>query len=587
MSMDFDARDNAARALALARAPVTAPFVGSAGTATPPDLGPGAQTDLGLRLAIRGANLREWVTADASATVITDNLQKVLDYLSDQALAMSSTAYDNLLMRQVVEFVLPRGKWLVEKQIVVPPYVDFVGQGSIVRAASGALAANVYLPTMVFSPRAHCQRLSLYTDATGDAPGNGVVFGKHWFATAVAVGAGGAGHAVNDVVTYVDNANRFKSPELPIKCQVTSVGANGTITGLTMTDGGQFFVRPAKMPVQLVQVYTKNVSTSQTSTGSTITPTWTPDFSGSSGSVYTYQAGANVPVGQTRIGDVIVNGVPESTSLTTGPMFGVLMNTKNAQWNRIEVIGGRIGVLNTGTDNNVNAINAVLCDYGLWLRGSALVCPNVVLDSCFRSYLYADAVKGNRLAGRAFWADGNDPLAAQLGYGPGSDGAAFQIGQGTTSYTVDCDFDFKTTNVGAVAAIPMAKIDYIHSSRIRINGSNFASGSSTTTQCTKKISAFANLGAHVASSVFFDGQVDGVSGPLLTGTQHSGGAQIWDSAANGMVGFGGTYDLRGSGAPTGATGQNKVPAGALYRDIATGIQYRNTGTVAAPSWATP
>lgn len=46
----------------------------------------------------------------------------------------------------------------------------------------------------------------------------------------------------------------------------------------------------------------------------------------------------------------------------------------------------------------------------------------------------------------------------------------------------------------------------------------------------------------------------------------------------------GVYNTAGSGAPGATTGVGKLGKGSTYTDIASGIVYSNTGTIAAPTW---
>jgi hypothetical protein len=90
--------------------------------------------------------------------------------------------------------------------------------------------------------------------------------------------------------------------------------------------------------------------------------------------------------------------------------------------------------------------------------------------------------------------------------------------------------------------------------------------------------------------------IDGVAAPgalvsLTSGHGFPGCAiRVWDGLHQCWIGPLGVVEMFGTAAPAGGTGGTgagfAVPT-SVYRNTASGISYRNTGTMAAPVWTTP
>lgn len=519
---------------------------GSGGTAAPP---PTRTLNLNDVRAFVDLNFGDF--ADPDGAECSAKLQAFLDYAGGYALAIKSSALDDQGLRNCVKVTIPRGNWFVKDQIVVPEWVELDMQGTLCRHSGGSLATNVYLPMIVYSVNAIASRVNVYcTDGT--ASNSGVVFGKSWSVTGVtSIVSGGSGYAVNDLI-YL--AQPSKLPYWAACLKVTSV-SSGAVTGVTVEDGGAYSRRPRTGPTvspaaitavapavtQLVQPAampqgsTTRGGSPGPGTGATFNVTWTPDFSGTDiKGVYNYQTGPHLQA-DTLIGQVRVGGAGGGISTTYGAQFAVLLNLFNAEIDRICTGNGYYGIVGFCTDVRANCLNAVSARTGLMVQGNSFECPNVVLDTCFITYLeIMPNSHGVTLSGRTLWPEGNNGMEG--GMGPINSGYAIIVGNdpdGTPPVQDSIKLDFAMSNSGSAsqngnagaAALFLANIQNSH---INIETSNQL----TAISGTKKMKIHTGFGPGVDStSVFVSGTIDGTSvapvayGATVTyGTPGAGGS---------------------------------------------------------------
>jgi hypothetical protein len=506
--------------------------------------------------------------------------------------------------------------------------------GAFYAASSGA--QGQFEPTVIIAPRAHASKLNVYVGNSNiNFRGSGVAIGKTWQAqvgAACTIGAAGSGYAVGDIVVLIQPA---AATYWPWTAQVTAVSSTGAITGAVVYQSGGYGLSPALQLQQWVSAngfsvfdpanagcflqkaaFRSDFKTPSTGTGATLAPTWAPDFSGGQ-----YNIGAVIQT-DTLIGHLNVTGfVPPLYSQTYGGTWAVMITGLNGIIDEIEILGGNDGVYCRYADDwRITTMNCVGSGCGLELYGcGSIECPNVVFDTCGAALLInqSDRVQ---IRGLAFFEQSNItqayayPASLQNSTAQGFAGAsAIQIGQASTASFPNAHLDIAMTlvNMGGLPASTIAlypgtsvggqsprsmpysmTISYTFASRFDIRVSNIGETGGTPTLLPSD--GFVCLGQMVDASNEIRGTIEGpglVTGPAATLTSGHGfpacSVRIWDAVASGWQGFGGTYELIGSGAPTNGaagTGAGKASKGSTYRDIAGPGFYIQTGAIGAPSW---
>jgi len=132
--------------------------VGSAGSAAPP---PTRTLDLNDKLAFAELNFADFQDPNFRGEC-SAMLQAFLDYAGNYALAIKARGLDDQNVRSYVRAKIPRGYASVANQIVVPEWVDLDMEGTLIPAPGGSLAANPFLPMIVYSANSSASRVNLY-----------------------------------------------------------------------------------------------------------------------------------------------------------------------------------------------------------------------------------------------------------------------------------------------------------------------------------------------------------------------------------------------------------------------------------------
>ncbi len=583
-------------------------------------------------------------------------LQSFLLYCQSMALAIKNSSLDANCFRMFVTAYLPRGTYLVSQPLVVPEYVNLHTDGMIVRApytgdqsnngttsvpgafyAASLGAQAQFEPTVIIAPRAHASKLNVYVGNTNiNFRGSGVAIGKTWQAEVgqpCTIGNAGSGYTIDDIVVL---AQPSASTYWPWVAQVTTVDANGAITGATVYETGGYGLPPALQQQQWVsangfsvfdpanpgcflqtKAYKADFQTPSPGVGATLAPSWTPDFGGGQ-----YNIGAVIQT-DTLIGHLNVVGfVPALYSSTYGGTWAVLITGLNGIIDEIEVLGGNDGVYcRFANDWRITTMNCVGSGCALEMYGcGSIECPNVVFDTCGAALLINQSDR-IQLRGLAFFEQQNlsavYAFPASLVNNSTTQGfagySAIQIGQASTVSYPNAHLDVSLTlvNMGGLPASTIAlypgnsvgsqsprampysmTLSYTLASRFDLRVTNIGEQGGAATLLPS--AGFACFGQNVDASNEVRGTIDGpgiVTGPAVTQTSGHGfpacSIRVFDAVAGGWQGAGGTYELTGSGAPvngTSGTGVNKASKGSTYRDLAGPGFYIQTGAIGSPVW---
>jgi hypothetical protein len=565
--------------------------------------------------------------------------------------AQCGTSLDNVAERRFVDLVLPAGDYLVSQPLYVPENVRLGGPGRILRApytgnqsndgtdsVPGPFATNQYLPTVVVTPRAHLSDLNVYctTDGVFAHRGSGVCLGKNWQAVvggAVTIGDGGSNYSVGDLWVAV---NPSVSPYSGWVAQVTSVDGAGGITAATVYLGGAYALPPMtyeggpSLQAQqwtsangftvfdtanagcflMAKAYQSNFSTPSPGTGATLAPPWQADFATNEGG---YLTGASLTCGSQAGRIQITGSIPDVYDATYGPSFNVQLSGLEFEIDSIQGLGGHVGLwADFAQDARIGRLNFVGSNIFMWARSAGSIeCPNAVADTC-GCVMVIDQSHGIRMHGRAFYEEGNIKTGAPA---INPQGAAFLIGSvSTSSFPVSClDLKFTVINMGGLPASTIAshgltgvsasqqaacaQLSYLFSSVIDLAVSNISqyggAPSPLPTSGIYQLGFNVDNGNDLRGSLDTVPTIDGVAPPAQIVTATSGHAfpgcniNVWDGLHQCRIGPGGVVDILGSAAPTGGTGVGFAVPTSVYRNIASGITYRNTGTLSAPAWSTP
>ena len=514
--------------------------IGTTDVATPPTVATKTSTsalpanNLNDVLALMELNFGDFAESDTSSANVecSARLQAFLDYAGAYAAALKSQNLDDNNTRNYVKAVIPRGNWFVKYQIVVPDWVELEMLGTLVRGSGASLETNNFIPMIVYSHLSSPSRVNLYCQAsTVSTQGSGAVFGKSWTIASASITMGGAGYtAGQEFFVKPDASSPFESlsPYKRAKFRVETV-SGGAITSVSVVEPGSFSRRPpssgtsrptvpdSQVTALGVTPFTQTrtfVPAAGAGTGAKFFVTFDGEFNASPDEkgVFTYNTGPEILAGM-LIGQVRVGNAGNLFDETYGGMFGVCLNTYNVDIDRIEVFGGYYGILAKCIDTRANYLNPVSSMVGVVLQGSTFSCPNMILDTCFITFLQIlEGSGGVNIRGQTLWPDTNN--GEQGGIGPNNAGYAFIVGRSldTPSTEQYCDgirLDMGMINSGSAtqnanAGIGALFISYIRNSHINIECSN--------NSATKKIKQHTGYGQGVdGASVLVSGTVDGTT----------------------------------------------------------------------------
>lgn len=545
---------------------------------------------------------------NVSGTDVTTIAQNFLLWCQLKALSLSTATHDNLLQRLFVTAYFPRGKWILTCPLIVPEFVNLKCDGEFIRSRnSGGNSTskfyngdttsnanyNLFFPTIITVPRAHVEPVNILGNADGTNKGSGLFCGKNWTVASATPSAPGTGYSVNDLLTL---AQPSKNYYVAAQLTVTSVNGSGGVTGVSVANASLngYALPPVLQQQQWTaangftgaiangtqgQVFDVNgafICSGGGGTGASFAVAWTPDWSNGS---TLYNAGAFL-VTDTLIGSVSINGIGTSFDSTFGPMYGFWPSSGNYEINHVEVSGGgNIGLYIRGaSDIRANSLNAVDCitNMVVFSMGS-FECPNVVLDTSTGGQFFAiDQTDGAILKIHCLM----PPATA----GTLANGYIGSIGTSSSGGGVcaNLDIEVNATNGGTMAGVPMLHLSNTKGSKIKAYASNYGLGGTTNLNV---INAVATFGANWDTSNIIEGAADNIAGILFNGTIPNCGIRVWDDYIKGWCMNNSIYEIYGSGAPTnGTTGANKAAVNSLYIDTASSNRYKNTNTIASPTW---
>ena len=434
-------------------------------------------------------------------------------------------------------------------------------------------------PTLLVGSQAHAETINLYCNPDGTHIGSGWIAGKNWTAASCAIGAAGTGYAVND---YLYATCPLMAPYSGFNCRVTSVGSGGSVTGVTLTNGGAYDLPPVLQAQQWTAAngYANvfdgsghfNTYTGGSGTGATLIPTWQADFIGGN-----YDGGAGL-IGDCIIGHVNVQNVGRQLDSTYGPCFGSMFWGLNFVVDEIESGGGYNGVwCFFASDLRFNKFNPVNAVNNLVVFGGNSVMGNLVIDTCFGgSYLTMDNTTTFNIN------------VSTVNGGSGCGAYPFKFGANSSSggQVIGGQIRAVGFNCGTTSGVPAFYMDYCNDFLLDLDVCNrYYDGSTSPYLCT----SMGTFGTHNGTGIEIRGSFNSpASGSntvaLFNGTVPNIGIHVWDGTIGGFAGPNGIYTFAISGAPASTFGQNKAGAGSLYMDISAGTLYSNKGSAATPNW---
>jgi hypothetical protein len=506
-----------------------------------------------------------------------------------------------------------------------------------------------FLPLVVCASQSHLSDLNLYPSGYTGAytyKTSGLVIGKNWQATAVTVGSAGTGYSVGQVYLL---ANPDGLPFSAIFITITSVNGAGGITGATILYKGAYSLPPSAnmyngaaglqetqwaslgvfdplVPHALLVASQSSSPGSGGASGSnaSMIPTWETDFPGGN---YYATGTVSVPSGTTA-GRITIHSAVQNNYVnpTYGPTYNVQISGLECEIESIRGLGGRAGLWAVNCqDLRINKLNFVGTSTFVWARYfGSIECPNCVIDTCGQAFVL-DQGHGAIFKFRAFFEEGNivNPLPpCNTGYAGSASPGAISIGYGstTTAPVLCCRLDGTLNNMGGLPASTISAYGLTGVSAtqqtalvsiasaidcyVDVQGSNYsqyaASGGGPTAS-PLPASALYSLGVNVDPGCVLKGSmdtlvvIDGVAVTTAIVTRTSGGAipcevDVTDTYNQTRIRSRGICTIDQSGAPvngSSGTGVNQAAVGSQYINNANGTIYRNTGSLASPTWTTP
>lgn len=217
-----------------------------------------------------------------------------------------------------------------------------------------------------------------------------------WTVSSFALGAGGSGYSVNDILTC---AQPSLSPYIAATCAVSSINGSGAITGIntTPTNAGAYALPPLLQaqqwtPANGFSAFDKNgnfLTTGGTGTGATLTPVWAPDWSNGNSSYYMGSGGL---IADTILQYIRVMQVPQATDATYGDMNALRLFGLNFDIDAVQVQGGQNGInFLFAADVRATRLNTVGAVNGLVISNAS----NIVADGSILAENLTNIVDNN------------------------------------------------------------------------------------------------------------------------------------------------------------------------------------------------
>ena len=481
----------------------------------------------------------------------------------------------------------------VTSPIVVLPFVDFDFTTQLRRdGSSGAITpnyngdpttkalANPCQPALILAAGAHGANVNVNCNPDDVHKGSGFYAVRGWTLSGGTAAGTPTGYTNGDVVT---TANYQLSPYVGATFQLAVAG--GVVTGITMLTPG-YYPAPSELlkstwsaangfdGVKYPQMFDSSgnfVVAGGSGTGLKITPAWTPDWTSPSTQ---YVADTQAPFVNCLLGNVDARGCGTTLDPTYGPMRPAHLEGAYIYVQNVTTTGGYYGV----SVNALDVLGGTLYNVGAMTQfrkfAGSNVRARVVCDTPAPGgrYFDVDQTTGNTLEIDCF-NNGSSDLTGTSYSG--------RIGANTPAgSTVSGSISVQLMNAGTAAGIPAIYIDRAQDLAVDVQVINSKNGSPLAYQNTSLVV----FGSNNGSGNSLTGVATDMTGALYSGPAAGWSIAVADSYAGGWMKNAGVYELTGSGAPSGTTGQNKAPIGSTYKNTTTGLSYRNAGSAASPSW---
>lgn len=312
------------------------------------------------------------------------------------------SSIDGSMQRACVVAYFPHGYYEFTSPLIGAEYVKIQFDGIMVRnGTSGAITnfyngdttskalANLFQPTLIITPRSHCESLNLFCNSADTDRGSGAFFGKNWTVASAGVTQGGSGYNPGDLLY---GAQPSVYPYIAVVYQVATTGTGGSVLSVTIHEPGAYSLPPVLQAQQWTAangfpgIFDTHgniaiASTSGTGTGASIAPAWQTDWTVSGGA--SYLGGRGGLITSTIIGHFNIVQSQRLNDPTYGPTFCFQGYGLNADINEIECQSGQQAIIFANcADLRINKLNTVDSGQSLFMVNcSSVECPTVVVDT--------------------------------------------------------------------------------------------------------------------------------------------------------------------------------------------------------------
>lgn len=450
----------------------------------------------------------------------------------------ASTGFDNLLMSAAgIRARLPFRPYITSP-IIVPDRVRLdTPLGMALGTVTGGALTDFYqgdptaqqkalinpcLPMLMIAPGGAYDDVSLNNN-NGVIECSGMVVGKDWTPSAVAVANGGTGYQVGDLIyPPFPHKGGYTQPVFSV-----ASAPGGVVTAVTIVTAGSFGLPLAAMVRYWTAAngYTGGIAngapggvfdgsgnfitrTNGAGSGLTITMDWIKDFAGGGSD---FRRGSGVQ-GHYRCGDFMCKGMNGGTSHATyGKSFGWTATGLQMSCGAIDTQGAYYGIDSQITDFHPTKMTPVSAAVPFSMRHSSSAdCPAVTLDTWDVNAMMLDNLNNVQLSGKIFH---NTTQAALATAEP------IQIGSRTASAAntnVNLQLNFQITAMDAMAAsAPAMFVDYVRDSRIKIELVNKKRDGTVATFPLNKLVRFGPNLSELVIEASFDDQVVALSDTVV------------------------------------------------------------------------
>lgn len=477
-----------------------------------------------------------WVPSGTTNAMV---IQDWLNWLYVQNVNYDVTrGLENLDRTSCIEARIPKMKNLyIEGSILIPPGVctdfktKFVRNGNTAGAVTPYYngdpmsqdLANPYQFAVMMTPGSqNLGIIDVIQNTIGTDAGSGIVTGRTWAISALAIANGGTGFVGGETCTTRNgDVNPYVGASFTVTHATSGAADAISFTAARWTPAAGVYPFPLLMQQQLWtaangwtgarQIFDGSgnyLTNCSSGTGLTVTATPQADWSGG----LTYYQGwyDNYSPMYSWLGTLKATQGRDKTDPTYGSTMGILISSFDQHAKSLYSQGNHNGLTVIGTDFWAPDVNSVSDGIGLYVRsGGNINLPNVVLGNDTIKYLDIDDNLNTYIRASMSTDTQTTPTAGPYAVGLGQN--SIQQSQENSGLNLDLNF----TNAGSAGGIPAIACAYTVNSNIRVNIGNIRHNNLV---YAGPISSVVNFGTDCQGSNKFSGSIDNVTGPLYTGT---------------------------------------------------------------------